>query len=109
MGALVRIIEDNETVVELVNLSPFEERSVIIQGGTFGEHVWGRVTYDKRTDADPIQPDFFARLKAQVRQDTVEVGHKFFQVRLPPATGITLEMETRRYAGRPSYAFPWHE
>lgn len=109
VGALVTAIAGDRTVVELVNLSPFEERSVVVQGGTFGEHLWGAVTYDKRTDADPIQPDFFVRPAAQVRQHTVEVGQKFFQVRLPPATGITLDIETRRYAGKPSYEFPRHD
>ncbi len=108
VAALVTGLEHDRTTLELVNLSPFQERTVIVQGGTFGEHLWGRVTYGRRTDADPIQPDFFARPAPQIRQETVQVNHKFFQVRLRPATGITLDIETRRYANHPSYAFPWH-
>ncbi|HUG80210.1 MAG TPA: hypothetical protein VML01_01000 [Bryobacterales bacterium] len=37
-----------------------------------------------------------------------EVNRKFFEVELPPGTGQTLEIETKRFANKPSYAFPWH-
>ena len=38
----------------------------------------------------------------------MKIDHKFFQVRLPPGTGVDLDMETRRFVNKPSYAFPWH-
>ena len=108
VAALVRKLEAGRTVVELVNLSPFDEHRVIVQAGMFGEHEFGRVTFQRRVDKDPIQPDFFARAEPQLEDDSVEVKRKFFQVELPPATGLTLDMETKRFANRPTYAFPWH-
>jgi len=108
VAALVTKVEANRTVVELVNLSPFDTRRVIVQGGMFGEHNFGRVTFQTRVDKDPIQPDFFARAEPKLTGDLVEVNHKFFQVELPPGMGQTLEIETHRYANKPSYAFPWH-
>ncbi len=108
VAVLVTKVEADRTVVELVNLSPFNTRRVIIQGGMFGEHNFGRVTFQKRVDKDPIQPDFFARAEPELAGDSVEVNHKFFQVELPPGMGQTLEIETKRYANKPSYAFPWH-
>ena len=101
-------VERDRTVLELVNLSPFESRSVIVQGGAFGEHQFGRVTFEQRIDKDPIQPDFFTRTPPKLESRAVTVDRKFFQVDLPPATGMTLDVQTRRFANRPSYAFPWH-
>ena len=37
-AALVETLEANRTVVRLVNLSPFETRDMVVQGGAFGEH-----------------------------------------------------------------------
>jgi len=108
VAALVTKISAGQTQLELVNLSPFDTRRVIIQGGMFGEHQFGRVSYRKRTDKDPIQPDFFARAEPVLSGETVEVNRKFFEVELPPGTGQTLEIETKRFANKPTYAFPWH-
>ena len=108
VAALVTKIEAQRTVVELVNLSPFEQRRVILQAGMFGEHQFGRVQFSERTDKDPIQPDFFARAEPKVRTASARIDRKFFEVHLEPGTGITLDMETERFANQPSYAFPWH-
>jgi hypothetical protein len=108
VAALVTRVSADRTGLELVNLSPFDTRRVIIQGGMFGEHRFDRVTFRKRTDKDPIQPDFFARGEPELTAETVDVNRKFFQIELPPGTGQTLEIETKRFANKPTYAFPWH-
>ena len=108
VAALVTKVEADRTVLELVNLSPFDTRRIIVQGGMFGEHGFGRVTFQTRVDKDPVQPDFFARAEPQLARDSVEVNRKFFLVELPPGTGQTLEIETKRFANKPTYAFPWH-
>ena len=108
VAALVKGLEADRTRLELVNLSPFEDRRVIVQAGAFGEHEFGEVKYLHRVDKDPIQPDFFARSAPEVVEKAVKIDHKFFQVRLPPGTGVDLDMETRRFVNKPSYAFPWH-
>jgi hypothetical protein len=108
VAALVRKLSDDSVVVELVNLSPFESRDVIVQGGMYGEHQFTRVKYQMRTDRDRAQPDEFARGPMTFADQYVDVNRKFFQVRLPPATGLTLEIGNKRFANKPSYAFPWH-
>ncbi len=108
VAALVRKIEPERVVLELVNLSPFEDRDVIVQAGAFGEHQFKMVKYQRRTDKDPIQPDFFNRPRPVLVDETVNVNRKFFQVRLAAGTGLTLDMGVQRFANKPSYAFPWH-
>jgi hypothetical protein len=108
VAALVLKLEANRTVVQLINLDIFETREVIIQAGAYGEHQFTTVKYPRRTDQDRPQPDEFTRADPTLVEQTAEVNHKFFLVRLPPGTGLTLDIGTRRFANRPSYAFPWH-
>lgn len=108
VGALVRKISADRVVVELVNLSPFDSRDVIVQAGTFGEHEFTTVKFQRRTDPDPIQPDFFNRPAPTLADQSATVNRKFFQVRLPAGMGLTIEAGMRRFANQPSYAFPWH-
>ncbi len=108
VAALVRKIEADRTLLELVNLNPFEARKVIVQGGAFGEHIFTSARYQRRIDRDPEQPDFFLLPEPKLATETAVINRKFFLVRLAPAAGVTLEIGTRRFAGRPSYAFPWH-
>jgi len=103
VAALVTKIDSDGTVLELVNLSPFESRDVIVQAGTFGEHQFTTVKYRRRVDSQ----DYRART-AKLIDEQAAVNRKFFQVRLPAGTGVTLEMGMRRFANRPTYAFPWH-
>jgi hypothetical protein len=46
--------------------------------------------------------------KKTISEKNVTVNNKFFEVEMPPATTIILEMGTQRYVNKPSYAFPWH-
>lgn len=108
IAALVRKLSASGLVLELVNLSPFEDRDVIVQAGTFGEHQFTSVRYRRRTDKEPAQPDHFGRPIPVLAEERAEVGAKAFQVRLPAGTGLTLELGVRRFANKPSYAFPWH-
>jgi hypothetical protein len=87
VAALVRKLEAGRIVVELVNLSPFHARDVILQAGTFGEHS-------------------FTTLKALGQ--SVAVNRKFVEVRLAAGAGLTLDLGVKRFANQPSYAFPWH-
>jgi hypothetical protein len=89
VAALVSKVGADRLTLELVNLSPFEARDVMVQAGTFGEHQ-------------------FTSVKDLRRGQPAEINRKFFQVRLPPGTGITLEAGLRRFANTPTYAFPWH-
>jgi hypothetical protein len=108
VAALVEKVEAERTVLLLINLSPFETHEVIVQGGAFGEHQFTTARFERRIDREPEQPDFFLRPEPKTAPETVTVNRKFFLVRLPPGNGIRLDLGTRRFANRPSYAFPWH-
>jgi hypothetical protein len=108
VAALVTKVEAGRAVVQLINMSMFEARRVIVQGGMFGEHQFTAVKYQRRTDQDPTQPNNEARPAPALADETATVNGKFFEVRLPAGTGLTLEMGMKRFANRPSYAFPWH-
>ncbi len=78
VAALIEKLTADLTVVQLVNISPLRARRVILQAGAYGEH------------------EFTSPQKG-----------KWLTVELPPATSIRLELGTRRFVNRPSYAQPW--
>jgi hypothetical protein len=88
VAALVRTIEAGRITLELYNLNLFERREVVLQAGAYGEHNFTTVKQGDGSAAD--------------------VNQKYFSVRLEPGAGTTLEAGLRRWANRPTYAFPWH-
>jgi len=81
---------------------------VLVQGGMFGEHQITTVSYPRRTDKDPSQPNNDLRPAPTVVTETANVNGKIFEVRMPAGMGVTLDMKMKRFANQPSYAFPWH-
>ncbi len=79
-------MSDDRLTLSLVNVSPVESRTLVIQGGSFGEHQIVAVTQEG------------------VR---TRVADSSFQVVLAPGSGTTLEIEQRRYVNKPGYEFPW--
>ena len=108
VAALVTHVEGARAVVQLINLSMTEARRVLVQGGMFGEHGFTTVSWMERTDRDPDQPNNDARPEPTLAKRSLEIGGKYFEVRLPAGMGITLDMGMRRFANQASYAFPWH-
>ena len=86
VAALVSELGDRTTGVTLVNLSGNEERSVIVQGGAYGEHQIESVELDGKRQA---------------------IGSPTFTVVLAPGSGAKLTLTLRRFANQPSYRFPW--
>lgn len=86
VGALVSGMSDTRTVVTLVNLSATASRTVLVQGGGYGEH----------------------RIES-VEQGGVatRVGADTFSARLAPGAGATLTLTMTRYAHAPTVVFPW--
>lgn len=95
VAALVTRVEKERIELQLVNLNAFEPRAVIVQAGAYGEHSFSTVKY-RRMANDRAQDQSLA------------VNAKYFQVTLQPGCGVTLDMGVKRYANKPSYAFPWH-
>jgi hypothetical protein len=86
VAALVSRMSDTETTLTLVNLSPSEPSTVIVQGGGYGEHQLVSVTRGGRT---------------------LPVNAPVLTVHLAPGSGETLELTMRRYVNRPTVLHPW--
>ncbi len=86
VGALVSEIGDTRTVVTLVNLSPTVSRTVVVQGGAYGEHQIVRVEWNGKRE--PIDA-------------------REFTVLLASRAGARLTLTLRRYANAPTVRFPW--
>ncbi len=107
VAALVQKVEAGRTEVHLVNLSPTDERSVVVQAGAFGEHRFTSVAYPQRVSDYPgVQVDYVAPpLQTQMQQAGVDSN--LVRIDLPPATEITLDLSMQSYVNDPSYALPW--
>ena len=86
VAALVETLSGGEATVSLVNLDQVRGRTVIVQGGAYGEHRVTGVTVDGRT---------------------TPVNRSSFSVRLAPGCGAKLVVKADRYVNQPTFAFPW--
>jgi len=86
VAALVDRLTDNETSLTLVNVSPVDERTVVVQAGGYAEHQFLDATVDGRT---------------------VAIDNSHVAVRLAPGCGTRLTFRMKRYANPPTMTFPW--
>jgi hypothetical protein len=86
VAALVSELSDTRTTVTLINLNPSQPRTVIVQGGGYGEHQLLSVTSGDRT---------------------TPIDGPLLTVQLDPGCGQTLVLEMRRYANTPTVLHPW--
>ncbi|HEX6259290.1 MAG TPA: hypothetical protein VFZ51_01465 [Woeseiaceae bacterium] len=86
VAALVERIEPAAVTVALVNVSPFQHRTVTVQMGAYAEHH---------------------AISVVVGDRTFPIDAPYFSVRMAPGTGDTLRINVRRYAHQPTLAFPW--
>jgi len=86
VAALVSELSDTRATVTLVNLNPSQPRTVIVQGGGYGEHQLISVTGDGVTTA---------------------IGGPLLSVQLDPGSGQKLVFEMKRYANTPTILHPW--
>lgn len=109
VAALVERIVAESITLTLVNLSPLEQREVIIQAGAFAEHRFTTVRYTVRMSEYPgsLWSYHAPPLTDEQREDRIEATHVC--VALPPGTQIQLELGIVRYANTPTYVEPWQE
>jgi hypothetical protein len=107
VAALVETLAADRTVVRLVNLNPHRERTVIVQGGAFGEHRFTAAAHAVRTSAYPGVNGAYTAPDLEQTARTTPVNDARFQVILPPGMEITLDLGTERFVNAPSYALPW--
>jgi hypothetical protein len=87
VAALVSELSDTRAVVTLVNVNPSQRRTVIVQGGGYGEHQLVSVTSG---------------------QKTIAINSPLLTVQLDPASGEKLVLEMKRYMNIPTILHPWH-
>ena len=86
VGALVENLSDDEMTLTLVNTDQLKSRTVVVQGGAYGEHQFESVVHNGATTA---------------------IDGDNFTVRLGPGCGSRLQIRMTRYANRPTCVFPW--
>ena len=87
VAALVSELSDTGTAVTLINLNPTQPRTVIVQGGAYGEHQIVSVTSGEKT---------------------TPINSPLLTVRLAPGSGQRLRLTMKRYANQPTVMHPWH-
>jgi hypothetical protein len=87
VSALVEKITADEVGLTLVNTSTSSDRSLIIQAGAFGEH---QIVSAKASDGS-----------------ATEVGGNHLRVDLPAGTSISLTLNVKRFANKPTYEGPF--
>jgi len=109
VAALVERITADDVTLQVVNLSVFDARDVIIQAGAFGEHQFVSVTYTQRVSDYPgVQgPSGYAAPELHTESQKVMLDDFLLRVQLPPATEIQLQIEVKRFVNTPSYQLPW--
>jgi hypothetical protein len=115
VAALVEQLSDEHAVVHLVNLSPTEERELIVQAGAFGEHRFTSVCGDRRREledgavsangSDPARHSNW--VADQIESFNDDIDDSKFALHLEPGCRVRLELGMQRYVEDPSYRLPW--
>jgi len=79
---------------------------VIVGAGAFGEHQFRAARYDARVSDYPGPIGVYMAPPLEVEWRDLPLDDRYLRVHLPPATEITLDLSTRRYANAPSYTMP---
>ncbi|MFF5985142.1 hypothetical protein ACFY78_40580 [Streptomyces olindensis] len=108
VAALVTSIEPEATTVELVNLSPEAERTVIVQAGAFAEHTITTVRYTTCADDSWVGDMYdYGHTEPVVTEAETVCDSAFLTVRLPASTRIRLTLRLRLRTHTPSYRTPF--
>jgi len=92
VAALVEGLAPGAVTLRLVNLDPDEEREVVIQAGTFGEHRFHDARRLDGLDGEGV---------------TVPIEGRWLSVRLAPGAAARLRLTMSRHVNTPSYDTPW--
>ena len=110
VAALVSGIDPAATVVELVNLGPEQDRTVIVQAGAFAEHTIAAMRSTACEDGSWLGSLYdYGHGEPEVIERHAEIGGPWLTVRLPASTRIRLVMRLALRSRKPSYATPFDE
>ena len=108
VAALVSAIDPEATVVDLVNLDPEQDRTVIVQAGAFAEHTIETVRYTACLDGSWLGGLYdYGHGEPVVTDKEAGIGGPWLTVRLPASTRIRLTMRLGLRTRPPSYATPF--
>jgi hypothetical protein len=108
VAALVSSIDPLATVVDLVNLGPERDRTVIVQAGAFAEHIIGAVRYTACRDDSWLGGLYdYGHGEPAVIERRLGGRGPWLTVRLPASTRIRLTLTLALRARPPSYAAPF--
>jgi hypothetical protein len=96
-------------VMELINLSPSRDQTVIVQAGAFAEHAFSSVRYTACADGSWTGGlyDYGHRDPATESRHAAGTGGPWLTVRLPASTRIRLTLTLAMRSRTPSYATPF--
>ena len=86
VAALIDEMTDDTVSVTLVNINQLDSRKVILQTGAYAEH---------------------ALTSVKVGEKTIPADGSHLTVELAPGTGTRLTLTMKRFANKPTIAFPW--
>src|SRR5207253_9140449 len=87
IAELVERLSADEAVVTLVNVNQINPRTVIVQGGAYGEHQLVAVSGGN---------------------GQTSVGSAHFAVQLAPGAGGKLTIRLKRHVNQPTLSLPWN-
>ena len=90
--------------MRLVNLSPTQTRTMLIQAGGFGENRIVAASYDVRTSDYPGSNKTYAAPPLETESTTTSIDDRCLSVVLPPASEIILDLAMECHVNQPTYA-----
>jgi hypothetical protein len=110
VAALVSSIDPQATVLELVNLDPARERTVIVQAGAFAEHTIRAAQYSACDDESWIGDLYdYGHTKPQEVTASTDVDSPWLTVELPRSTRVRLTLRLELRTRQPSYRTPFDD
>jgi hypothetical protein len=108
VAALVSSIDPQATVVDLVNLDPEHDRTVIVQAGAFAEHTLQAVRYTACPDRSWLGGLYdYGHREPSVTEHHAEVRAPWLTVRVPASTRVRLTLTLALRTRPPSYTTPF--
>jgi hypothetical protein len=110
VAALVSSIDPASTVIDLVNLSPDQDRVVIVQAGAFAEDTIAAVRYTACEDDSWLGGLYdYGHGEPAVTERRAQPGGPWLAVSLPASTRIRLVLALALRTRTPSYATPFDD
>ena len=86
VSALVEKMTDSSVTLTLINVDPVQRKTVILQGGAYGEHRIVSLEMDKQK---------------------IPIDKTYFSIQIAPGAGARMVIKMRRFSEQPTLAFPW--